>query len=125
MNYAEINECSVADGDGCRVVLYCSGCRMNCEGCHNPQAWDFNYGKEFTEDTMRELIKALSKPYIRGLTLSGGHPLDEKNLPVINKIVEENLNGRIIIVTHSNFIRAAIRNAIEIPIENQNRVFSK
>ena len=89
MNYAEINECSVADGDGCRVVLYCSGCNLNCKGCHNPQTWDFNYGKEFTEDTMRELIKALSKPYIKGLTLSGGHPLDEKNLPVVNKIVEE------------------------------------
>ena len=42
---------------------------------------------------------------------------------IINQIIEENLTKRIIIVTHSNFIRAAIRNALEIPVEYQNRVF--
>lgn len=56
----------------------------------------------------------------------GGETLLEFDARVdetINKIIEENISKRIIIVTHSNFIRAAIRNALEIPIENQNRVF--
>lgn len=42
---------------------------------------------------------------------------------VLNTLIEENITKRIIVVTHSNFIRAAIRNALEIPVENQNRVF--
>lgn len=42
---------------------------------------------------------------------------------IIQNLIEENLTKRIIIVTHSNFIRAAIRNALEIPVEYQNRVF--
>lgn len=56
----------------------------------------------------------------------GGETLVEFDARVeetINNIIAENPNGRIIIVTHSNFIRAAIRNALDIPIENQNRVF--
>lgn|SRR5574344_1022956 len=56
----------------------------------------------------------------------GGETLldfDSKVEKVVNSIIEENITKRIIIITHSNFIRAAIRNALEIPIENQNRVF--
>lgn len=56
----------------------------------------------------------------------GGETLlefDERVENTINKLIEENLTKRIVVVTHSNFIRAAIRNAIEIPAENQNRVF--
>ena len=41
----------------------------------------------------------------------------------MDKIIADNLTRRIVIVTHSNFIRAAIRNALNLPIENQNRVF--
>lgn len=88
MNYAKIDECSVADGEGCRVVLYCSGCQIGCLGCQNPDACDFNYGKPFDQDAERKLIKALDKPYIKGLTLSGGHPLEEKNISTVNHIVE-------------------------------------
>ena len=56
----------------------------------------------------------------------GGETLlefDERVDATINNLIEENLTRRIIVVTHSNFIRAAIRNALDIPVENQNRVF--
>ena len=49
MNYADIKEIDIQDGDGVRVSIYVSGCHFHCKECHNPEAWDFNYGKEFTE----------------------------------------------------------------------------
>lgn len=88
MNYAKIDECSVVDGEGCRVVLYCCGCSLKCPGCQNPEACDFEYGKEFDKDAEQQLVKALSKPYIKGLTLTGGHPLEEKNLSTVLYIVD-------------------------------------
>lgn len=90
---------------------------------------EFGVWKGHTYDEIEERYPEQLNRY-HDLTSSyapeGGETLLEFDARVeetINNIVEENLNGRIIIVTHSNFIRAAIRNAIEIPIENQNRVF--
>ena len=88
MNIMEINPESVTDGEGVRVVLYVSGCRIGCKGCHNPQSHDFNNGVPFTEDTMQELLDLLNKPYISGLTLSGGHPLEPENLSTIYNVVK-------------------------------------
>jgi anaerobic ribonucleoside-triphosphate reductase activating protein len=47
--------------------------------CHNPQTWNENNGKLFTEDTFKILVDELSKDYVRGLTFSGGDPLFPKN----------------------------------------------
>lgn len=88
MNYLNIDKCSVTDGEGIRVVLYVSGCRMNCKNCHNPQTHDFNSGIPFTEEIMQEILSELNKPYISGITLSGGHPLEPQNLQDIYKIVK-------------------------------------
>ena len=46
MNYADIKTVDVQDGTGVRVSLYVSGCHFHCKGCHNKEAWDFNYGKK-------------------------------------------------------------------------------
>ena len=88
MNYAKIDKISVADGIGVRTVLYVSGCSLHCKGCHNPECWDYSFGKPFTEDTMQELLLDLKEDYIRGVTISGGHPLDGYNLPEVYKIVK-------------------------------------
>lgn len=88
MNIMEINPESVTDGEGVRVVLYVSGCRIGCKGCHNPQSHDFNNGVPFTEDTMQELLDLLNKPYISGLTLSGGNPLEPENLSTVYNIIK-------------------------------------
>ena len=88
MNYISIDKCDTANGTGIGVVLWVSGCNRHCHGCHNPQTWDFNAGQPFTEDTMQELLEALNKPYISRLTLSGGHPLEPKNLEVVYKIIK-------------------------------------
>ena len=48
MNYSGIINCTIVDGNGFRVALYLSGCDHKCEGCHNKETWDFNFGKEYT-----------------------------------------------------------------------------
>ena len=76
MNYISVTYPDVNNGDGCRVTLWVSGCTHHCKGCQNPQTWDFKCGKIFTEEVKKELYKVLSKSYIKGLTISGGDPLD-------------------------------------------------
>lgn len=88
MNYEKIDKCSVSNGLGVRTVLWISGCNIHCKNCHNQSTWDFNSGIPFTDDTMQEILYDLSKPYIKGLTLSGGHPFDPINAPEVLKIVK-------------------------------------
>lgn len=90
MNYCGLNKNDIANGEGVRVSLFVSGCRNHCKGCHNPEAWEFSYGKPFTKETEDEIIKALSHPWIQGLSVLGGEPCEEENervlLPLLKKI---------------------------------------
>ena len=88
MNYHNIKTDDMLNGDGLRVTCWISGCNIGCFNCYNPQTWDFNSGIPFTDDTMQEILYDLSKPYIKGLTLSGGHPLDPHNAPKVLEIVK-------------------------------------
>lgn len=79
MYYGKIEQCSAAAGRGCAVSLFVSGCEFRCKGCHQPETWNFNYGKEFTEQTV-ECILELAKPnYISHLAIFGGEPLHPRN----------------------------------------------
>ena len=86
MNYGEIKYTDIANGPGVRVSLFVSGCRNKCEGCFNRESWDFNFGKKFTISTLTDLLLALDKPYISGLTILGGDPLEPENLPTVTSI---------------------------------------
>ena len=77
MNYADIKTIDVANGIGIRVSLFVSGCNHKCKGCFNSEAWDFNYGNKFTLRNEFEIFKMLSKPYIKGLSVLGGEPLQQ------------------------------------------------
>lgn len=70
ITYPDIN-----NGTGCRVTLWVSGCIHHCKGCHNKETWDFESGREFTDSDKNIIFDILDKPYIKGLTLSGGDPL--------------------------------------------------
>jgi hypothetical protein len=76
MKYVKITYTDVNNGLGNRVTLWISGCSHHCKGCHNPETWDFNYGREFNEEVENKLFEILDLPYIKGLTLSGGDPID-------------------------------------------------
>lgn len=79
MHYGNIKNYDIADGEGVRVTLFCSGCTNRCEGCFQPEAWDFCYGKEYTKETEDQLIQMLTNPNIQGLTLLGGDPFEPSN----------------------------------------------
>lgn len=89
MNYLKIEKTSIANGEGIRVVLWCSGCRLRCKKCQNPQSWDFNAGRLFDEVAKSELFDALNKPYIQGITFSGGHPLEYENARTVLSLIKE------------------------------------
>ncbi len=90
MNYAGIKFCDIANGKGCRTVLFVSGCRNACKGCFQPQTWDFLYGKSFDEAVQKEILKSLEPEYIQGLTLLGGEPFEPENqealLPFMRRV---------------------------------------
>ena len=72
MNYATIKKHDIANGPGVRVSLFVSGCTHHCEGCFNPETWDFQYGTPYTQETELEILEALAPDHIRGLSLLGG-----------------------------------------------------
>ena len=68
----DIIEDTTVDGPGFRTSIYCAGCSHACKGCHNPQSWDFNGGREMTTDEIMKIIEA--DPYA-DVTFSGGDPM--------------------------------------------------
>ena len=93
MNYADIKKIDVANGEGVRVSVFVSGCNHHCKGCFNQCAWDFNYGKEFSEKEEQQIIDYMNHDYISGLSLLGGEPLEPRNqeglLPLVKKVKEK------------------------------------
>ena len=91
MNYAGIKYCDIANGTGCRTVLFVSGCRNACKGCFQPQTWDFGYGEPFDEKVQEEVLKSLEPDYITGITVLGGEPFEPENqkelVPFMRKVV--------------------------------------
>lgn len=79
MHYGKIREIDVSNGVGVRVSLFVSGCRNCCDNCFQPETWDFNYGELFSNKTSNYIIKLLSRPYIDGLTILGGEPMEPEN----------------------------------------------
>lgn len=87
MNYMQIDKTSINNGLGFRVVLWCAGCERKCKNCFNPETWDFNAGQLFDENAKKFLFEQLQKPYIKGITFSGGHPLENKNCPDVLSLI--------------------------------------
>ncbi len=86
MNYIGLSSCDTANGPGVRVSLFVSGCTLQCKGCFNPESWDFDAGKPFTEETVETIFRYLDEPYVAGLSILGGDPLEESNIPVVTDL---------------------------------------
>ena len=93
MNYGEIKNFDIANGEGVRVSLFVSGCTHRCENCFNKETWDFSFGKPFTSETEDKIIKELAPDYISGLSLLGGDPFEPQNqkalLPFLKRVRKE------------------------------------
>ncbi|MBE5808948.1 MAG: anaerobic ribonucleoside-triphosphate reductase activating protein [Clostridiales bacterium] len=92
MYYGAIKGIDIANGVGVRVSLFVSGCTNHCEKCFQPETWSFTYGKPFDEEAERKVLDALSKPFIRGLSVLGGEPFEPENqralLPFLRRVRE-------------------------------------
>ena len=92
MNYAEIKDFDIANGEGVRVSLFVSGCTHHCKNCFNKETWDFDYGQPFTAEIEDKIIERLKPDYISGLSLLGGEPFEPSNqavlLPFLQRIKE-------------------------------------
>ena len=86
MNYVGIQKSSLVNGEGVRVVLWVSGCEHRCKGCQNQFAWDPDSGEPFDEEDEKELMLAVKRNFIDGLTLSGGDPMFPANRDEIARI---------------------------------------
>lgn len=88
MNFCEIKKADTANGIGIRVTLFVSGCTNRCPGCFQPETWDFNYGKAYTDDVEEKIIETLTPPYYNGLTILGGEPFELENQPAVLHLIE-------------------------------------
>ena len=79
MYYGNIIKTDIANGLGVRVSLFVSGCTNHCEGCFQPQTWDFKYGTLYTSSVEDSIIEELKKSYYDGLTILGGEPFELAN----------------------------------------------
>lgn len=89
MNYAQIKNNDIANGPGIRVSLFVSGCTHRCPGCFNEVAWDFDYGKPFTQDTIDMILEMMAPNRIRGLTLLGGEPFEPQNQEPVLELLRQ------------------------------------
>lgn len=89
MKYANIKYCSTTNGTGVRTSVFVSGCRIHCDGCFNKQAWDFNYGHDFTDDVIDRILESMEPAYCSGLTILGGEPLDPNNIKDVNNLIDK------------------------------------
>ena len=89
MHYGMIKKSDIANGEGIRTTLFVSGCRNRCKGCFQPQTWDFNYGKPFTDETAEQIFKTFENPFVRGLTVLGGEPMEPENQVALLPFLKE------------------------------------
>jgi len=66
---------SIVDGPGFRLTIFSQGCHHHCEGCHNPDTWDFDGGTVMEEEQIVQMARA--NPLVKGVTFSGGEPFDQ------------------------------------------------
>lgn len=89
MNVAEIKTNDIANGEGVRTSLFVSGCRHHCPDCFNEIAWDFSYGKPWSEETEQEILNSMAPPWIAGLSLLGGEPFEPENQKELLKLLKD------------------------------------
>ena len=79
---------SIVDGPSIRTTVFAQGCPHRCEGCHNPETWEFGCGTPMEETAVLEIVK--SNPLCRGVTFSGGEPFAQaQSFATLAKLLKE------------------------------------
>ena len=90
MKYYGIIKNDVTAGEGVCVSFFTQGCPHHCKNCHNPDSWDFDGGKEFTQDTLIEIINAITaNGVLRNFCVMGGEPLCPENQFLTYLVISE------------------------------------
>jgi len=88
MNYLDIRNMDTLNGPGFRTVLFVSGCNHQCKGCHNPETWPLDSGKQFLQCDKTDIISSLRDPYVNGLTITGGDPFHPSNRAGVQELCQ-------------------------------------
>ena len=88
MKYAGLIRNDLAAAPGISVTFFTQGCPHRCKGCHNPETWDFDGGKEFTWQVLEDIVESLSANEIkRSFSIMGGEPMCSENLLLTYMII--------------------------------------
>ena len=80
MRYAGIIPNDLSAAPGVCVTFFTQGCPHHCPGCHTPETWDYEGGKEFEGNTIERIEQYLTANGIhRDLCIMGGEPLCPDN----------------------------------------------
>ena len=88
MRYNVIRKMDISNGPGVRVSVFMQGCAFHCKNCFNPETWDFEGGKEFTQGTIDEVLNLCDKPQVKGLSILGGEPMHPNNIEATTKLAK-------------------------------------
>lgn len=88
MRYNLIRKMDISNGPGVRVSVFMQGCSFHCKNCFNPETWDFEGGKEFTDETIEKVLELCSKEHVKGLSILGGEPMHPKNIDATTKLAK-------------------------------------
>lgn len=90
IRYAQIRSLDLSNGEGIGVALFVQGCPPpHCKGCFNPETWNFNGGKEWTEELENEFFKLIDRPYIKRISFLGGECLAKENIKEVTNLVKK------------------------------------
>lgn len=89
MHYGAIKKSDIANGEGVRTSLFVSGCRNMCKNCFNRETWAFDYGEPFTETVAEEIYDTFKNPFLSGLTVLGGEPMEPENQKELLPFIRE------------------------------------
>jgi anaerobic ribonucleoside-triphosphate reductase activating protein len=79
----------ISNGPGVRISIFMQGCHFHCKDCFNSETWDFEGGKEFTDETINRVLELCDKEYIKGLSILGGEPLHPKNIEGTTRLAKK------------------------------------
>ncbi len=88
MRYNVVRKMDISNGPGIRVSVFMQGCEFHCKNCFNQETWDFDGGKEFTQNTINEVLELCDKKQVKGLSILGGEPMHPRNIEATTKLAK-------------------------------------
>ncbi len=88
MKYVSYEPVDCLNGYGYRVVIWLSFCSHGCKGCFSKSTWG-DGGTEVDQEMVDRIMADLNKPFIKGITFSGGDPLHKRNYKDVQILCEK------------------------------------